>query len=161
MDPFATDLHFLRQAIRLALEGMSRNEGGPFGALIVRDGQVIGQGHNQVLATNDPTAHAEMVAIRQACRHLGHFQLEGCVLYASCEPCPMCLGAIYWARPDRIVYAASHQDAAEIAGFDDEFIYQELELPPPDRRIPGLQLLREEGLEPFYRWREKGDKKLY
>ncbi|HKK79173.1 MAG TPA: nucleoside deaminase, partial [Phaeodactylibacter sp.] len=120
-----TDRDFMEQAIRLAREGMEAGMGGPFGAVVVWKGQVIGQGQNRVLADGDPTAHAEMVAIRAACEHLGHFQLEGCTLYTSCEPCPMCLGAIYWARPDRLVYACDRRDASAV-GFDDSFIYEEL-----------------------------------
>lgn len=155
-----TDKDYLRQAIAQAREGMRRNEGGPFGAIIVKDGQVIGRGNNRVTSSNDPTAHAEVVAIREACRHLGNFQLDGCVLYTSCEPCPMCLGAIYWARPDRVVYACSRQDAAEIQ-FDDDFIYNELPLPPSQRSIPAEQDLREEGIEVFREWAAKNDKISY
>lgn len=155
-----TDQNYLRQAIALAREGMRRNEGGPFGAIIVKDGQIIGQGNNQVTSSNDPTAHAEVVAIREACRHLGNFQLAGCVLYTSCEPCPMCLGAIYWARPDRVVYACSRQDAASIQ-FDDDFIYRELPLPPAERSIPAEQDLRDEGFEVFKEWAAKSDKISY
>ena len=156
-----TDQHFLRMAIELAKEGMRTNAGGPFGAVIVKDGQVVGKGYNRVTSNNDPTAHAEVTAIREACQTLGHYQLTDCTIYASCEPCPMCLGAIYWARPERIVYAATHQDAAEIAGFDDRFIYEELERPPEARKIPATCLLREEGLEPFKEWRAKPDRDLY
>jgi guanine deaminase len=155
------DIYFIRQAIELAYSGMRNNEGGPFGAIVVKDGEIIGRGNNQVALHNDPTAHAEMVAIRDACSNLQHFQLEDCTLYSSCEPCPMCLGAIYWARPARIVYAASHHDAAEIAGFDDRFIYREIEKPVDKRKIPAQQLLREEGLGPFQEWRDKADKTLY
>lgn len=155
-----TDLDFLQQAIDLARKGMENNEGGPFGAIVVKDGQIIGRGNNRVTSTNDPTAHAEVVAIRDACRHLGNFQLDGCVLYTSCEPCPMCLGAIYWARPDRIVYACSREDAAAIE-FDDAFIYEELQLPLADRRIPAFQALQKEGWEVFAAWKQKGDKTRY
>jgi len=155
-----TDQDFIRQAIQLAHEGVKNNAGGPFGAVIVKDGKVIGQGYNKVLSNNDPTAHAEIMAIRDACKNLGHFQLTGSTIYTSCEPCPMCLGAIYWARPDRIIYACSRADAAEI-NFDDEFIYKEIDLNPETRSIPATQLLREEGLSAFKAWRSKEDKKLY
>ena len=145
------DDFFLRQTFQLAREGMTTNQGGPFGSLVVRDGEIVGRGFNQVTSTNDPTAHAEVVAIRDACRNLGTFQLEGCTLYASCEPCPMCLGAIYWARPSRIVYGAFHSDAAG-AGFDDQFIYEELDKPREERKIPMQQLLREEANAVFQEW---------
>ena len=151
---------FMREAIRLSLEGMRDGKGGPFGAIVVKNGEIIGRGNNQVASSNDPTAHAEVVAIRQACRHLGHFQLDGCILYTSCEPCPMCLGAIYWARPAKIFYACTKMDAAAI-DFDDDFIYKELELPLPERKIPAVQLLREEGLRAFKEWEEKEDKVVY
>jgi len=144
-------IRFLREAIALAREGMQSGLGGPFGALVVRDGEVIGRGQNRVTSTMDPTAHAEVVAIREACRHLGHFQLEGCILYSSCEPCPMCLGAIYWARPDRVYYAGSREDAAA-AGFDDDLIYRELPLPPAERRIPMHSMLGEEARALFEEW---------
>jgi guanine deaminase len=155
------DTYFLREAIRLAHEGMNNNLGGPFGAVVVKNGEIIGRGCNQVTSSSDPTAHAEVVAIRDACRNLNDFQLKDCTIYASCEPCPMCLGAIYWARPDRLVFAASHHDAADLAGFDDRFIYQEIALPPSERRIPTEQLLAEEGKSPFLAWRGKGNKTLY
>lgn len=145
------DEYFLREAIRLARKGMTTGQGGPFGAVIVKDGQIIGQGCNRVTSTNDPTAHAEVVAIRDACQNLGAFQLEGCTLYASCEPCPMCLGAIYWARPARIVYGAFHFDAAS-AGFDDQFIYDQLAKPRQQRHIPMQQLLRDEADAVFREW---------
>ena len=150
----------MRQAIQLAKDGMLSGAGGPFGCVIVKDGKIVGQGSNRVLTTQDPTAHAEVVAIRDACKNLNHFQLEGCELYASCEPCPMCLGAIYWARPDRVFFACTKEDAAAI-GFDDEFIYQEIEIKPSERKIPMENLLREESLEAFELWKEKGDKALY
>ena len=145
------DDFFLRQTFQLAREGMTTNQGGPFGSLVVRNGEIVGRGCNQVTSTNDPTAHAEVVAIRDACRNLGTFQLEGCTLYASCEPCPMCLGAIYWARPSRIVYGAFHSDAAS-AGFDDQFIYEELDKPREDRKIPMQQILRDEANAVFQEW---------
>ena len=151
MTSLKTDDEFMRLAIELARTGMTTNEGGPFGAVIVRDGEIVGQGCNRVTSTNDPTAHAEVVAIRDACQRLGTFQLDGCTLYASCEPCPMCLGAIYWARPDRIVYGAFHSDAAQ-AGFDDQFIYEELDKPREQRHIPMQQALREEANMVFEEW---------
>ena len=123
-----TDMYFIEMAVDLARQGVAQNEGGPFGCVIVKDGQVIGRGNNKVISTHDPTAHAEVVAIRDACRQLNSHQLEGCTIYTSCEPCPMCLGAIYWARPDRIVYACTREDAASI-NFDDDFIYKEIVTP--------------------------------
>jgi len=128
-----------------------RRGGGPFAALVVRDGIVIGTGVNQVTRANDPTAHAEIVAIREACRVLGDFQLSGCEIYTSCEPCPMCLGAIYWARPARLYFAATHDDAAA-AGFDDAFIYQQLSVPHAQRAIPMLQVPTEAATRPFQEW---------
>ena len=125
-----------------------RGRGGPFAALVVREGEVIARGTNRVTTKNDPTAHAEVEAIRAACASLSDFQLRGCTLYTTCEPCPMCMGAIYWARPDRVVYAGTRQDAAA-AGFDDAIIYDELTRPPEARRIPMIPLLREEGQRPF------------
>lgn len=154
------DEYFLREAIRLAREGMITGQGGPFGAVVVRDGEIVGRGCNRVTSTNDPTAHAEVVAIRDACRHLDAFQLAGCTLYASCEPCPMCLGAIYWARPDRIVFGAFHTDAAG-AGFDDQFIYEEIEKAREQRHIPMQQLLRDEADAVFREWIALEDKKTY
>ena len=150
----------MREAIALSLNGMKNGEGGPFGCVIVKNGVVIGRGNNRVTSTNDPTAHAEVVAIRDACRHLNSFQLTGCTIYTSCEPCPMCLGAIYWARPDRIVYACTREDAAAI-DFDDDFLYKELVAPMLERQIPIVPLLREEGLVVFKEWKNKGDKKAY
>ncbi len=150
----------MREAIRLAKEGVVSGNGGPFGCVIVKDGQIIGKGSNMVLKTNDPTAHAEVVAIRDACKNLNHFQLEGCEVYTSCEPCPMCLGAIFWARPAKVFYACTKEDAAN-AGFDDEFIYQEIDVTPANRKIPMNSLLREESLAAFEIWKEKGDKTLY
>ena len=154
------DEYFIREAIHAAEQGMNSDEGGPFGCVIVRDGVIVGRGNNRVTSTNDPTAHAEVVAIRDACRQLGHFQLDGCTLYTSCEPCPMCLGAIYWARPDRIVYAATRHDAA-YAGFSDEFIYTEFDKPFDSRCIPIEQLLRDEAMNVFEKWRAKADKIVY
>ncbi|MCB9283390.1 MAG: nucleoside deaminase [Lewinellaceae bacterium] len=161
MQASSSDRQFLERAIALAYEGMRKGAGGPFGAVVVKDGQIIGEGHNEVLATNDPTAHAEMVAIRQACGVLKDFQLENCTIYCSSEPCPMCMGAIYWARPTRIVFATSHHDAAEHAQFDDRFIYEELKLPHEVRKIPAIQLLREEGLKLFAEWRGMDGRRGY
>ena len=142
---------FMREAIRLALENVPSGRGGPFGAVVVRDGEVIARGTNAVTSSNDPTAHAEVVAIRAACEALGSYQLTDCDLYASCEPCPMCLGAIYWARPARVFYAAGKEDAAK-AGFDDAFIYEELDHPPDKRGLPMQQMLREEAQAPLQAW---------
>ena len=150
---------FMRRAIAIAIENI-RAGGGPFGAVVVKDGRIIAEGANRVTASNDPTAHAEVVAIREACRVLGDFQLAGCDLYTTCEPCPMCLGAIYWARPARVFYAGSAADAAA-AGFDDAFIYDELKLPHTTRRIPMTQLLRDESLAIFSAWKQKPDKTAY
>ena len=161
MQTSSIDREFLQRAIALAYEGMRKGAGGPFGAVIVKEGRIIGEGHNEVLTTNDPTAHAEMVAIRRACGVLGDFQLESCTIYCSSEPCPMCMGAIYWARPTRIVFATSHRDAAEHAQFDDQFIYDELKLPLEARKIPATQLLREEGLKLFAEWQGMDGKRSY
>ncbi|WP_062043683.1 nucleoside deaminase [Lentimicrobium saccharophilum] len=149
---------FMAEALRLAEENISSGNGGPFGAVVVKDGKIIARGSNHVTSNNDPTAHAEVVAIREACTVLGDFQLKGCEIYCSCEPCPMCLGAIYWARPERIYFAASRQDAAD-AGFDDDFIYREISLNPGQRSIPAGQLLREEALHVFRQWKES-DRKI-
>ncbi len=154
------DEYFLNEAIQLAREGMKKRLGGPFGCVIVKEGKIIGRGNNQVTSSNDPTAHAEVIAIRDACRALQHFQLTGCILYTSCEPCPMCLGAIYWARPDRIVLAATRQDAAE-AGFDDRLIYEELVLPIEQRRIPISAMMREEARAIFEEWKRDPGKIAY
>jgi guanine deaminase len=150
---------YIQQAIQLALENV-RNGGGPFGALVVRDGQVIASGVNQVTATWDPTAHAEVVAIRKACRALQHFELTGCQIYCSCEPCPMCLGAIYWARPERIFFAAPAAAAAD-AGFDDTFIKQQIALPFQNQPLPIAQLHHCQALAPFEEWKAKPDKIAY
>lgn len=154
------DEFFMRRAIELAQIGIDAGAGGPFGAVIVKDGEIVGEGYNQVTSTNDPTAHAEVVAIRNACRKLESFQLEGCVLYASCEPCPMCLGAIYWARPKQIFFAGLHSDAAKV-GFDDSFIYEEIERPIEERRIESVNFLRDEGIKVFENWAAKIDKTEY
>ncbi|TGE24840.1 nucleoside deaminase [Hymenobacter aquaticus] len=151
---------FMRAAIRLSIEKMQAGHGGPFGAVVVKDGRIIAQGFNQVTSTNDPTCHAEVDAIRKACRELGTFQLDDCDLYTSCEPCPMCLGAIYWARPRRVFYGNTKQDAAAI-GFDDQFIYDEIEKPLAGRQIPMTQLLRDEALAGFRAWESKEGKTEY
>lgn len=158
--PSADSNRFMAEAIQTAIKGMNNNEGGPFGCVIVKDGKIIGRGNNKVTSTNDPTAHAEIEAIRNACNHLGSFQLEGCILYTSCEPCPMCLGAIYWARPDKVFFGCNHNDAAKI-GFDDEFIYKEIPLPYDKRSIPFEQFARDKALEAFKKWEAKGDKIKY
>ena len=150
---------FMRQAIDLAVENI-KNGGGPFGAVIVKDGKVVATGANRVTANNDPTAHAEVSAIRAACTKLGTFDLSGCVIYTSCEPCPMCLGAIYWAHIDKIYYGANQYDAARI-DFDDSFIYRELELTPDKRNKPVENILHDEALAPFRAWQEKEDKIRY
>ncbi len=151
---------FMQRAIELAIENVRAGRGGPFGAVVVKGGTIIAEGANSVTTTNDPTAHAEMTAIRAACRVLGGFQLAGCDIYTSCEPCPMCLGAIYWARPARVFYACTAGDAAA-AGFDDSFIYQQLWLPPDQRKISMAPLMREEALAAFRAWKEKSDKIPY
>jgi guanine deaminase len=150
---------FMEQAIELATANV-RAAGGPFAALVVKDGSVVSTGVNQVVRANDPTAHAEIVAIREACKALGTFQLAGCDVYASCEPCPMCLGALYWARPARIFFAATRDDAAA-AGFDDALIYREILAPPPDRTIPTIHLPHERAGRPFEEWMAKPDKTRY
>lgn len=151
---------FIYRAIEIAREGMNANHGGPFGCIIVKENKIIGEGSNRVTTSNDPTAHAEIVAIRNACEHLGTFQLTGCDIYTSCEPCPMCLGAIYWARPDRIYYAANREDAAD-AGFDDSFIYTEIPLPIDERSIPMKNIGRDAAVDLFENWKQKPDKTAY
>ncbi|MBR6441024.1 MAG: nucleoside deaminase [Bacteroidales bacterium] len=153
------DLQFMREAIRLADESVAAG-GGPFGAVIVKDGEIVAGASNRVTLDNDPTAHAEVNAIRQACQRLGTFDLKGCVIYSSCEPCPMCLGAIYWAGIDRIYYANTRRDAAAI-DFADDFIYDELAKDPDHRALPIIPLLRDEALHTFRRWHEKSDKTTY
>ena len=154
------DVKFMTRAIELAREGVDRNEGGPFGCVIVRNGEIVGEGNNRVTSTNDPTAHAEVVAIRDACSKLGTFQLDGCVVYTSCEPCPMCLGAIYWSRPAGIFYAGTREDAAA-AGFDDEHFYSEIEKSNVDREIKMENMLRGEAQAAFAEWLAKIDKTEY
>jgi tRNA(Arg) A34 adenosine deaminase TadA len=151
---------FMRAAIRLSIQMMRRGKGGPFGAVVVKDNKIVGRGCNQVTSTNDPTAHAEVVAIREACRRLKTFQLEGCELYTSCEPCPMCLSAIYWARLDKVFYGNTRQDAAKIA-FDDAFIYREVALPIRKRKLVMKPFLRHEALAAFVEWQKKPDKIAY
>lgn len=150
----------MAKAIALAIENVQSGRGGPFGAVIVRDNQIIATGTNLVTTTNDPTAHAEIVAIREACRVLHSFQLSGCDVYASCEPCPMCLSALYWARPNRIYYAGTREDAAR-AGFDDSYIHQQLALPLSQRALPMTQIMREEALAPLRDWERKPDRQPY
>jgi tRNA(Arg) A34 adenosine deaminase TadA len=154
------DKEFMRRAIALAQNGINSNAGGPFGAIVVRDGEIIGEGCNQVTSTNDPTAHAEVVAIRKACEKIGSFQLENCIIYTSCEPCPMCLGAIYWARPAKVFFGATREDAAQI-GFDDQFIYEEIEKNHEHRQMKLDNFLREEALVVFQNWASKADKTEY
>lgn len=151
---------FIEEAIKLARENVPSGKGGPFGAIIVKDGEIIGRGVNQVTSNNDPTAHAEIMAIRDACQNLGSFQLNDCIIYASCEPCPMCLGAIYWARPKLIVFAAENTDAAK-AGFDDSFIYKEISLPTSQRAIPSENVKPEDFFSPFQIWQESKQKTPY
>lgn len=155
-----TPQDWLRQAIALAVENVRSARGGPFGALVVKDGELVASGTNQVTAANDPTAHAEIVGIRAACRALDTFQLTGCELYTSCEPCPMCLAAIYWARPERFYFACGREDA-RACGFDDALIYKELNLPAAERTIRGIEMLREEGLAAFEEWRRSAAKVPY
>ena len=154
------DNPFMARAIQLAIENVHSGRGGPFGAVIVKDDRIIAESTNQVTATNDPTAHAEIFAIREACRKLGAFELHDCELYASCEPCPMCLGAIYWARLPRVYFAAGASDASA-AGFDDSLIYREISQPYSARRISMIQIMRDEALAAFRAWEKKPDKITY
>lgn len=151
---------FMMEAIVLSQKGIDDNEGGPFGCIIVKDDKIIGSGSNKVINNIDPTAHAEIVAIRDACRHLGSFHLSGCEIYTSCEPCPMCLGAIYWARPKIIFYANTREDAASI-GFDDSLIYSEMKAELSDRKIPAVNIGRVHAVKVFRNWARKNDKTLY
>ena len=151
--------HMLR-AIKLSIENVQTGRGGPFGALVVKDGEIVAEGSNSVTFINDPTAHAEVLAIRAACKKLGTFDLKGCEMYTSCEPCPMCLGAIYWARLDRVYFGNSAGDAQKI-GFDDSFIYRQIEQPHAQRTIPMIQVMRDEAWEGFRAWDEKPDKTPY
>lgn len=145
------DFKYMHVAIAFALDGIQKRQGGPFGAVVVKDGQIVGKGHNRVASDNDPTAHAEVVAIRDACKNLGTYQLTDCVLYTTCEPCPMCLGAIYWSRPKLVVYGANRKDAAKM-DFDDDFIYQEISGPIQARKIPFQQHFRKDSLRLFDAW---------
>ncbi|MGG3573169.1 nucleoside deaminase [Bacillus gobiensis] len=151
---------FLQRAIELAVSGVNSGKGGPFGAVIVKDGEIIAEGQNNVTSSNDPTAHAEVTAIREACKALGEYQLDDCILYTSSEPCPMCLGAIYWARPKKVYFAAKHEDAAH-AGFDDSFIYDEIAKPHESRKIVFHELNLENKMEPFESWAQYENKKEY
>jgi guanine deaminase len=152
--------YFMNKAVELSLENMREGKGGPFGAIIVKDGKIVGTGANHVTSENDPTAHAEVVAIRDACKNLGTFQLDGCEIYTSCEPCPMCLAAIYRARPKAIYYANTRKDAADI-GFDDDFLYEELKKDLENRNLPIHQLDKENALKVFDEWKKKSDKIEY
>jgi len=151
---------WMDRAIELAKKGMNMGHGGPFGCVIVKKDEILAEGYNEVMSSNDPTSHAEIVAIRKACKTLNSFQLDGCDIYASCEPCPMCLGAIYWARPDRVFFAATRKDATQI-GFDDEFIYDELQMKPELRKIPMLHSKNRKAIEVFEEWEKKEDKTEY
>lgn len=150
----------MKSAIMLAKAGLDANKGGPFGCVVVKDGVIVGKGSNSVTSTNDPTAHAEVVAIRDACRNLNTFQLDGCEIYTNCEPCPMCLGAIYWARPDKVYFANTRYEAAA-AGFDDAFIYDEIGIDPSQRKIPMIHTPDLEAQQVFSDWIAKPDKTLY
>jgi tRNA(Arg) A34 adenosine deaminase TadA len=150
----------MRRAIALSHEKMQAGHGGPFGAIVARDGEIVAEGWNEVTSANDPTAHAEVTAVRRACKALGTFDLSGCEVFTSCEPCPMCLGALYWARVDRIWFGNNRKDAAAI-GFDDDFLYREIPTPLADRTIPTAALLPEEAAVAFRAWAEKPDKVLY
>jgi guanine deaminase len=151
---------FMRRAIELSIDNVRSGRGGPFAALVIKDGEILATGMNLVTTSFDPTAHAEVVAIREACRKLAQFQLSGCEIYTTCEPCPMCLGAIYWARPARVYFGNTASDAAAI-GFDDSFIYQQLGVPVSERTIPMVQLLHEEALAAFREWEQKSDRIPY
>ena len=154
------DRFFMKRAIELAKMGVEMDLGGPFGCVVVRGDEIVGEGNNRVTSLNDPTAHAEVIAIREACKKLAAFQLDACTVYTSCEPCPMCLGAIYWARPARVFYACTRADAAEI-GFDDDHIYRELEKANEEREMVLMNLMRDEALEVFQSWAAKPDKVEY
>jgi tRNA(Arg) A34 adenosine deaminase TadA len=152
--------YYMKEAIDLAFDNVTNGKGGPFGAVVVKDGKIIGKGSNKVTCDNDPTAHAEIVAIRNAAKTLNSFDLSGCEIYSSCEPCPMCLGAIYWARLDKLYYAATKDDAAK-AEFDDSFIYKEFALPKEERSIPSLQMMREDAVKVFDEWIKSENKIKY
>lgn len=151
---------FMAEAVALSKKSIEQNEGGPFGCVVVKDGEIIARGNNKVTSTNDPTAHAEVVAIREACKQLNTFQLTGCEIYTSCEPCPMCLGAIYWARPDVVYYANTRKDAAGI-GFDDAFIYEEIPIDPSIRKLKMIHQPHNMASEVFMVWKNKADKIEY
>jgi len=153
-------IRFLQEAVKVAQENVATGRGGPFGAVIVKDGEIIARCGNEVLGTKDPTMHAEVNAIRQACAKLQHFELKDCIIYSSCEPCPMCLGAIYWARPKALFFAADRYTAAK-HGFDDNFIYKEIELPCDKRHIPTVCISLDTAENPFNKWDEKTDKVAY
>jgi tRNA(Arg) A34 adenosine deaminase TadA len=150
----------MRRAIELSAENVRAGRGGPFAAVVVSEGRIVGEGTNLVTSANDPTAHAEIIAIREACRELGRFRLEGCDLYASCEPCPMCLGAIYWSHMSRVYFANTKEDASGI-GFDDSYIYEQLDHAIEQRSVPMQQMLREEAIRVFEEWQDKSDKIEY
>jgi guanine deaminase len=154
------DNPFMARAIQLSIENVHSGHGGPFAAVIVKDDRVVAEGANQVTSTKDPTAHAEILAIRAACAKLGAFDLHGCEIYTSCEPCPMCLGAIYWARLSRVYFANAAADAASI-GFDDSLIYREIPLPLTQRAIPMIQMMRDQALAAFQAWQQKPNKIVY
>jgi len=156
----AIEKRFLERAIELSRQGMQHGHGGPFGCVIVKDRKIIGEGNNEVLLHNDPTAHAEIVAIRNACKKLNSFQLPGCDVYCSCEPCPMCMGAIYWARPQRVIFANTKTDAAAV-NFDDQFIYDEIQKLPVDRRIEFIHVPLDEALAIFLEWKNTDDRQEY
>lgn len=155
-----SDFQFMKQAIEVAQNNVLTSHGGPFGAIVVKDGKIIGIGRNEVTSSNDPTAHAEVQAIRDACRNLSDFQLTDCEIYTSCEPCPMCIGAIYWARPKAVYYACTKEDAAKI-GFDDQFIYDQLSLPVEYRKIPMQKIFPPDGDLPFRTWENSKGKVEY
>ena len=155
------DKDYINRAIALGRSAMQSDQGGPFGAVVVLDGVVLGEGSNSVTSHNDPTAHAEINAIRQACAKKGDYTLEGAVIYTSCEPCPMCLGAIYWARISKVVYAATREDAKDIAGFDDDHFYEEMNASWEQRSIENVALNREDGIQLFREWSSKSDRKMY
>lgn len=148
---------FMSEAVKAALKGIQNDDGGPFGCVVVKDGKIVGKGHNLVTSTNDPTAHGEITAIRDACKNLNSFQLDGCIIYTSCEPCPMCLGAIYWSRAEKVYYGCNQKDAAAV-GFDDEFIYKEIDIKKEKRKIPFIQIEREIAKKPFDEWVKKENK---
>lgn len=160
MEPGTLNSLFMQAAIQLAIEGVAAGRGGPFGSVIVKDGQIVGRGCNQVTWTNDPTAHAEVMAIRDACARLGTFELAGCELYASCEPCPMCLAAIYWSQLDRYYFGCTAADA-EAIGFSDDLIRRQMALPAHERSIPAIPLMRVEALAAFETWKNKPDRIPY